>query len=79
MPDEMVDNALGEILQQDEGFQILPISDCSRDEINQNSKRLIQQAAQLYLAERQVLQVKLILLLFIYILLNIFNTIFKNK
>jgi len=75
----MVDNALGEILQQDEGVQILPISDCSRDEINQNSKRLIQQAAQLYLAERQVLQVKLILLLFIYILLNIFNTIFKNK
>ena len=57
MPDELIENAAGEILHQDEGVQILPISDCSKDDINQNSRRLIQQAAQQYLAERQVLQV----------------------
>jgi len=50
--------AQGEILKQDEGAQINEINDCSHDDINQNSKRLIQKTRQEYnnSYERQLFQ-----------------------
>ncbi len=59
LPDEIIKTVQGEVLKQDEGVQILPINDCSKEEINQNSTRLIQKASQAYSNERQILQVNL--------------------
>lgn len=58
LPDEIIKTVQGEVLKQDEGVQILPIDDCSKEEINQNSARLIQKANQAYSNEKRVLQVK---------------------
>ena len=46
MPDELIKTAQGEVLKQDEGDQIIEINDCSNDDINQNSKRLIEKTKQ---------------------------------
>jgi hypothetical protein len=46
LPDELIKTAQGEVLKQDEGAQINEINDCSHDDINQNSKRLIQKTRQ---------------------------------
>jgi hypothetical protein len=54
----MVNAVSGAILKQDQGVQILPITDSDNIEINQNSMRLIQSSFQTYAAERRVLQVR---------------------
>jgi len=46
MDDQIIKTAQGEVLKQDEGDQIIEINDCSNDDINQNSKRLIEKTKQ---------------------------------
>jgi hypothetical protein len=58
LPVSVVNAVSGAILKQDQGVQILPITDSDNVEINQNSMRLIQSSFQTYAAERRVLQVR---------------------
>ena len=46
MDDQIIKTVQGEIIKQDEGVQILEINDCTRQDINENSKRLIQKMKQ---------------------------------
>ncbi len=57
LPLDLIDNARGELLMQDQGVQILPIIDCDKVEIIDNSRRLIQNSLQAYPVEKRVLQV----------------------
>jgi len=62
MDDQIIKTAQGEVIKQDEGGQIQEINDCSHNDVNQNSKRLIQQHKQQFnngngnLSERQIFQ-----------------------
>ena len=85
MPDELIKTAQGEVLKQDEGAQIIEINDCSNDDINQNSKRLIQKTKQEYnnLYERQLFQKHCLTLIeydkFFLVLCNNFPFFYKNQ
>ena len=56
LPDELVKDHPGDLLVQMEGAQLMPIQDCESNDLNQNSLRLIQKAAQAYNQENQLLQ-----------------------
>lgn len=56
LPDQIVESNAGEILLQCEGRQVVPVQDCESNDLNQNSLRLIQKAAQAYNQENQLLQ-----------------------
>lgn len=57
LPDVLLSTAQGGILKLEEGAQVLPISDCSNEEINRKSTKLIELAKQTLSGEKQLLQV----------------------
>ena len=56
LPDELIQTVKGEILGENEGKQIAPMSDSDSKDIADNSLRLIQKMNQAYDQERRVLQ-----------------------
>jgi hypothetical protein len=57
LPDEIINQAVGEMLVQNEGVQLSPITDSDNTDINSNSERLIQKSLQAYSQEKRLLQV----------------------
>ncbi len=50
----------GEVVYEAEKSQLLPLTDCSDENINEISKRLLQKVSQEYADEKQLLQVLLL-------------------
>lgn len=57
MPDEIIKQAVGETLVQNEGVQVSPITDSDNPDVNSNSALLIQKSQQTYSQEKRILQV----------------------
>ncbi len=56
--DEQINSPIiGDTLYQEAGQQLLPIKNCERSEINQNSIKLVEKAVKAYANERQLFQV----------------------
>ena len=56
LPDHLIATVKGEILMQDEGVQLMPITDSDNSDVVENSSRLIQKSYQSYSSERRILQ-----------------------
>jgi hypothetical protein len=56
LPDEIINQAVGEMLVQNEGVQLSPITDSDNTDVNSNSSRLIQKSLQAYSQEKRLLQ-----------------------